>query len=258
MENEPMNPTQTFERMKFPEGMEVPKEYFQNLELEIEGEHLTGVKIAEDLSKPSDFVFFHGAAGGNWSRLMGFIKPVVEQGSSIVAFDHSGHGTSSGTEKKSSLAKKIIEANAIIDNFANRNPKTVCGSSMGAYTAIKMLEKYPVQNLILFCPGIYDRQAINIRFDSGFTEMIRRPESWKNTDAAEILEKFQGNLLVLIGSKDNIIPRGVIELIDQHSPNTKKKEILNLEGAPHGIQAWMIANPDRAQEIANKIAEFSL
>lgn len=249
--------TPEFKRMDFPKGMEVPPEYFSPLELEVGQEHLTGVKVAKDLSKPADFAYFHGAATGNWSRLMAFAKPIVDQDSSIVAFDHSGHGTSTGEEKKSSLEKYSNEARAIIDAYANGKPLTVCGSSMGGYTAIKMLAHYDIQNLILMCPGIYNRTAFNVQFDSGFTEILRTPESWKNSDAVDILREFKGNLLVLIGSEDATIPKGVIQLIDDSAKKTKRKEIMIVPGAPHAIQAWMIQNPDKAVEIAGKMAEFS-
>src|SRR6185369_2599656 len=107
-----------FVRMGFPAGMELPASYFQTLELDVKQEHLTGIKIAKDLSKPADFVFFHGAAKGNYSRILTVAKPVVENGNSIVAFDHSGHGTSTGDIAKSSLKKRSEEAQAIINTFA--------------------------------------------------------------------------------------------------------------------------------------------
>ncbi len=230
----PSNPEKKgFKRMDFPKGMEVPLEDFLSLEFEVGKEHLTGVKIAKDLSKPADFAYFHGAATGNWSRLMAFAKPIVDQESSIVAFDHSGHGTSTGEEKKASLEKYSNEARAIIDAYANGKPLTVCGSSMGGYTAIKMLRHYDIQNLILMCPGIYDRRAFNVQFDSGFTEILRTPE------------------------EDATIPKGVIQLINDSASQTKRKEIVIVPGAPHAIQAWMIQNPDKAAEIAGKMAEFS-
>jgi|SRR6185503_5559296 len=250
--------TTDFIRMDFPQGMELSPEYFEPLEIDVGTEHLTGVKAAKDLSKSADFIYFHGARGGNWSRIKVFAKPIVDQGSSIIAFDHSGHGTSTGEEKKASLEKRANEARTIIDLYANKNPITICGSSMGGHIAIKMLEYYDVQNLILLCPGVYDRRAYSVAFDSGFTEILREPESWKNSDITEILKSFKGNLLVLIGSEDTVIPKGVIELIDESAKNTKRKEIVTIPSAPHAIQEWMVANPEKAIELASKMAEFSL
>ncbi len=237
--------------------MEMPEEYFQYLELDVNGEHLTGIKVAKDLSKPADFVFLHGARLGSYKRIAAFAKPSIESGSSIVAFNHSGHGTSSGTEASSSLKKRFDEATAVINAFADGNPRTIMGSSMGGYNAIKMLEKYDIKNLILYCPGVYDRHAFEVQFDQGFTDMIRKENSWENTDAKEILETFKGNLLVVIGSEDTTIPKGVIELIDRSAMNTLRKEIMILPGAPHAINVWMQSHPDFALEVGKKVAEFS-
>ncbi len=246
-----------FARMAFPQGMELPEADMLPLELEVAGEHLTGIRIAKDTTKTSDFVFFHGASGGNYSRVMTFAKPVVEAGSSILAFDHSGHGSSTGLEKKSSLHKRTQEAYAVVDAFANKNPRTVCGSSMGGYIAIKMLEKYSVENLILYCPAVYDQDAFDVSFDSGFTEIIRKQDSWKNTDASAILRKFEGSLLVIIGSEDKTIPKGVLTLIDESAANTRKKEFLIVPGVPHAIHDWILHHPEKAQEVGRKVMEFS-
>ncbi len=251
-----MSNSESLPRMGFPSGMGLPLNYFQNLELTVNREHLTGIKVAKDLSKPADFVFFHGAAKGNYSRIMTFAKPLVEKGNSIVAFDHSGHGTSTGEQAKSSLEKRNEEATAIINGFANGRPSTVCGSSMGGYTAIKMLEKFAVKNLLLFCPAIYDRNAYAIPFDSRFTEVITKKGSWQNTDTVEILNKFTGNLLVIIGSEDKVIPQGVIELIDKSSSHTKRKEITIIPEMSHAMYDWMLSHPEKAQEIGKKVAEF--
>jgi uncharacterized protein len=123
---------------------------------------------------------------------MTFAQPLVEQGVSIVAFDYSGHGTSTGEQTKSSLKKRNEEAIAIIDTFAAGRPSTVCGSSMGGYTAIKMLEKYETKNLVLICPAVYDRDAYNIPFDWRFTEIITKENSWQNTDAVDVLAVVSG------------------------------------------------------------------
>ncbi|MDP3957030.1 MAG: alpha/beta hydrolase [bacterium] len=242
--------------LNIPEA-ELPSKFFRPVELDVNGEHLAGIRVARDLSKPADFVFLHGARSANFGTYLTFAKPVIDQGGSIVAFNHSGCGVSTGQKKQSSLEKRVCEASAIIDAFANGNPRTVSGSSMGAYVAIKLLEKYPIRNLILYCPAIYNKRAYTIQFDAGFSEIIRKNESWKDTDVSGILENFCGNLLIIIGSEDTVIPRGVIELLDQHSHNTQKKEILVVPGAPHAIHNFLYEHPEKACEIANKVAEFS-
>lgn len=142
-----------------------------------------------------NFIFFHGGAG-NKERIYSVIPPVVDSGKSVLAIDFSGHGASTGELKKSSLKKRVEEATAAIDNYIETNDSLIiCGASMGGYIAIKMLELYKVKSLILFCPALYDKNAYNVLFDEGFTDIIRTPQSWRNTDALRLLEDFTGNLL---------------------------------------------------------------
>lgn len=211
----------------------------------------------EQKTKPT-FMFLHGAGTGNKERVLSFSDFLVENGVSILAIDFSGHGESSGTLKESSLAKRVNEAKTAIELFTPQSGLTICGSSMGGYVGLKMLEYFDVKNLILLAPAIYNRRALNVRFDSGFTEIIREPESWKDSDALELLEKFTGNLLIVIGQNDQIIPAGVVPLLDQYSQQVTKKEIIFIPDCGHAVHSWICENPKAAQPIKQKILEYSL
>ena len=189
-------------------------------------EKLAGTIIAADESTtPPQFVFIHGGGTAAYKeKVYDFAEPILRAGLNILTFDLSGHGQSTGELKKSSL-KRVIESQALIDHFA-KQPLTICGESMGGYIAIKMLELYHVETLILVCPALYDAKASDVRFDLGFTEIIRSPESWRNTDVLKTLEAYTGNLLVVMGENDEVIPPGVIELIMRHTPHARKKNFI--------------------------------
>ena len=129
---------------------------------------------------------------------------------------------------------------------------------MGGYVALKMLEMQDVKNLILFAPAVYDRKAFGLSFDNGFTEAIRRPGSWRDSDVFLSLEKFTGNLLLFIGKQDEAIPRGVIDLIDLHSPKTAKKDIIMFDRCSHNIGDWLTEHPAGKKIVTQKIAEYYL
>lgn len=133
--------TQWFDHSNFvfPPGMEITQQFFQPLEMVIGQEHLTGFLIGRNQDQKADFVFIHGANKGSKHRVLSFIKQIVDAGQTVLSYDHSGHGNSSGIEKHSSLAKRQQEAIAMISEYAKADPITLCGSSMGGYTAIKML-----------------------------------------------------------------------------------------------------------------------
>ena len=116
-----------------------------------------------------------------------------------------------------------------------------------------MLPLYDVRNVILFAPAIYDAQALAVQFDQGFTEILRKPDSWRKSDALASLEKFSGNLLLFIGNNDDVIPSGVVDLIDKHSTNVTSKEIIRFDTCPHAMHSWLDSHSPERKQVAEKI-----
>ncbi len=223
----------------------------------VKDENIAGMILSkkENIDLPK-FVYLHGAGIGQKERVNSISLPILNSGINILAFDFSGHGESTGELKKSSLQKRVNEAKEIIDHFASKEPLTICGSSMGGYVSIKLLEHFKIDTLILFCPALYDKNAYSVRFDEGFTEILRSPESWKNTDVLSLLENFTGKLLIIIGEKDEVIPKGVIDLINNHTPNAKKKEIYIIPNCPHRMIDWLKDKEAELNHLHQKITEY--
>jgi pimeloyl-ACP methyl ester carboxylesterase len=203
-----------------------------------------------------NFVFLHGAGLSTKEKIFNIAKPIIKNGIDVLAFDFSGHGESTGKLKKSSLFKRVNEAKEIINQFASKKPLTLCGASMGGFVAIKMLEFCEIDKLILLCPALYDTKAYHVPFDDGFTEIIRVPTSWRNSDALTILEKFTGKLLIIIGEKDEVIPNEAIDLLIKHTPKVKQKEIYRIPNCPHQMSAWLTDNKPELEKTQNKIMVF--
>ncbi|MBI2057473.1 MAG: alpha/beta fold hydrolase [Candidatus Yanofskybacteria bacterium] len=222
-------------------------------------ENIVGKILGKNPEKLSDFILFHGAGKSTKERAKEFFdESLFDVVSSIVTFDFSGHGESTGELKKSSLRQRVAEAQTAIELFTTKEKLTVCGSSMGGYIALKMLTLYDIKNLVLFAPAIYDKQAFDVQFDQGFTEILQQSESWKNSDVLESLEKFSGNLLLFIGKDDEIIPRGVVDLVDKHSVKVVRKEIIRFDNCPHAIHAWLDSHSPEKKQVAEKISEYYL
>lgn len=220
-------------------------------------EHIVGEILGKHPDDPSDFVFFHGAGKSTKERARNFFdESLFNAVPSIVTFDFSGHGESSGELKESSLKQRVLEAQRAIELFTTKKDLTLCGASMGGYVALKMLPFYDVKNLILFCPAVYDKRVFEISFNQGFSEIIRKPNSWENSDIFSSLETFSGNLLLFIGKNDTVIPRGVIDLIDAHSSRAARKEIIRLDNCPHAIHSWLDSHPSEKKYIAKKIIDL--
>lgn len=228
----------------------------ESFSLPVNKEIIDGAILSKgESNNPPRFIFLHGGAG-NKERFYDVAPPIVGGGVNVLSFDFSGHGKSTGDLKQSSLKKRVEEAKAIINKFAEKDNLVVCGASMGGYIAIKMLESHPVKTLILFCPALYDQVAYDLPFGSGFTEAIRRQDSWRNTDALDLLETFTGNLFVVMGNRDEVIPEGVINLIMQYASNASRKELHLIPDCPHKIFDWLKTNQDELIKLQNKIQAF--
>ncbi len=222
-------------------------------------ENIVGRILGIDHHKKPDTVFFHGAGKSTKERAKQFFdESLFEVIPNIVTFDFSGHGESSGMLKKSSLKQRVSEARTAIELYTTKEKLTICGSSMGGYVALKMLASYDIKNLILFAPAIYDEKAFEVPFDQGFTEILQGPESWKNSDVLADLEKFTGNLLLFIGSDDEVIPDGMVNLIAVHSSNAARKEIVRFGNCPHALHCWLDDHPLEKKQVAEKISEHYL
>jgi len=203
----------------------------------------------------SEYLILHG--GSSPAKTLYYLAEKLQSSNiSSLVFDHSGHGESSGQLKKSSLEKRIQEAQAILKETKLKTPINLCGFSMGGYIAIKLSQFIPVKNLILFCPAAYDKKAYSVPFDQGFTDIIRTQDSWKNSDTYDILSKFTGNLKIIIGDQDEIIPEGIIKLMDEYSQNCQSKEIIKLPKCTHSINSWLQNNPQTLNKIIDKIAKL--
>jgi uncharacterized protein len=226
-----------------------------NTKFQVGGETLDGLEFSDESENPS-LLLVHGAGQSVKERTNYLSERLLKRGIGSFAFDHSGHGGSTGNLNESSLEKRIQEAIEAAKFLDNNKPITVSGGSMGGYISLKLLDYLNVQSLILFCPAIYDEVAYKLQFNENFTKAIRREESWRDSDVLRSLEKFTGNLLVIIGEDDEVIPEGVIELLDKHSINTKRKEIIKIPNCSHQIHRWLSEHTEEANRITDKMIEY--
>lgn len=206
-----------------------------------------------DDAMPPSVICLHGG-GSSSKKSTEYLSPIFcNLGKSVIRFDFSGQGDSSGALKMSSLKKRHAETKAVLDYFNVTNDLTVVGSSMGGYIACTLIRNYPIDNLILFCPAAYSLKAWDIEFSNGFTEIIRTEKSYLNTDIVDILKAYKGKSLFIIGSEDEIIPEEVTELYLASLTNTTQLEKYVIENCPHPIHRWGQNNPDIREKIKSRI-----
>ena len=194
----------------------------------------------------------HGGGTGTRTRAAYLLAALAAAGHSCLSFDHSGQGDSSGELQKSSMQKRLQEALAATAFMDRTKPLTVMGSSMGGPTAMALTRHCSIQNLILFCPALYAREAFDVPFDAGFTGILRRENSFLHTDTA-LLENYRGNFLHIIGDADTVIPPGVTQTYQKHVINAASCEFVTVKDAPHLLHPFFQAHGTEQAMIIKKI-----
>jgi len=169
------------------------------------------------------------------------------------AFDFVGHGESGGHITSSSLDDRTRQALIVIKSQKLSQPLSIIASSMSGHVAIQLTKSCMVENLILIAPAIYATKAYSVAFGSGFTEIIRKPYSWRDSDAWEILKNYTGNLLIFEAEKDQVIPHEIIKRIYGSAVKTKSREVVVIRDATHPLIKWVIGHPVFLKQIFNKI-----
>jgi len=189
-------------------------------------------------SKPS-LLMLHGGGDASRKRFSLIRRKLLDEGISSCAFDFAGSGESGGNTRNTSLESRTRQACHVIAARQLTFPLSIVGASMGAYTAVRLLRHNRVSNLILFVPGIYALDAYNQKFQSEFSKMIRKPCSWANSDAWDILGQFTGRLFVVAAENDSVIPDDVITRIIEAARKVRSKKLSVIPQAPHQILSYL-------------------
>lgn len=172
-----------------------------------------------------------------------------------VTFDFPGHGESPGSRAKSSLQQRVAETKVVIDALISPSPIILVATSMGGHIALELLPALSVSHLILFCPAVYAAEAYGVRFDSGFTEILRTPQSYRSQQVLQNLQQFTGKVLILVGTEDKIIPPEVIALYEGSIPSGAG-QVVWLPGAEHVIHRWARKSPQAHAVVLDAVTDF--
>jgi hypothetical protein len=97
---------------------------------------------------------------------------------------------------------------------------------------------------------MYTAEAYKVPFNGGFTEIIRRPQSWHHSDAWEFLMQFRGKLLIIAGECDPVIPRGVITRIFDSAVNAAERNLYIAPNTSHFVFTDLKANDKESLDYA--------
>jgi pimeloyl-ACP methyl ester carboxylesterase len=205
-------------------------------------------------------LFLHGAGKATKERCLPLAERLAgEYELASFTFDFSGHGASTGTLENSSLNKRVDEALAALEYAELREPISLCAFSMGGHVALELLKHKRVHSLTLFYPAIYARSVIDLRFGNPeFSAILRSNKSWEANDVLAELRNFKGNIFIVVGEKDQVIPAAVFDLLYANTVNAEHKRLLVVPDAPHLLLQTVLANEHLYSVICKTIAGYVL
>jgi pimeloyl-ACP methyl ester carboxylesterase len=225
------------------------------IQVDFEGHTLIGDVLSD--GRTPRLLVLHGAGGSCRQRFQLLREELFTAGISSAAFDFVGHGDTGGDLKSSSLLSRSRQACRVVEALNLKQPLALIGASMSAYTAVKLLEHYRIENLILIVPAMYAARAYSIPFNRGFTEVIRQPQSWVHSDAWPLLAAFRNRLLIVAAEHDRVIPRDVIDRIYDSAANAAQRELYIARGASHFVFTDLRSgNPEQFRYIFGRICKM--
>jgi hypothetical protein len=222
--------------------------------IQVGAERLAATKIYADSGQPPSVISFHGTGiTGTRARIRYLLEGLADHGVSSACFDFSGHGESTGKLEQASLSLRKEEGYEAAKLLGRQGSLAIIGTSMGGYTAALMAPLLEPRSLILFCPAAYPEEAMELKFDDGFTAVARRPGAYVNSPAFRALSTFKGNLLIVAARKDTVIPKEVIDLYAESAPLAKSRKLIWLEECDHKVNVWLSEHEEERANILREV-----
>lgn len=180
----------------------------------------------------------------------------LARGEALARLDFSGQGESSGSIPESSLRGRFEEALQAMDALGMDGNTTVIGTSMGGYIATRIAAMGRASRLVLFCPAAYTPRAWDVPFGGGFTEIIRAPLSYLESDVPSLLASFRGPSFLCVPSEDEIVPEEVTRAYRENLARSGPVSVYTVEGCPHPVHRWSDGKPAVRDGIVRALSEF--
>ena len=128
---------------------------------------------------------------------------------------------------------------------------------MGGYLAIKLLSFFPfVKTLILYSPTLYSKESFETPLVDNSPEILQEKNFWENTDIKDNINNFTGNVFIIIGQKDEIIPKGLIDFFMNAFEKAWYKECITVQGADHQLHKYLQNNKSAQTYVFKKIEKY--
>ena len=194
--------------------------------------------------------------GSGLERNLPLAHDFASRGHVALALDFSGHGESSGSLPELSLRRRRDQAAAVIAAALPADlPLVLVGFSMSGQTVADLVEQvsHRVTAVVTCAPGVYGKDAWDVPFGGGFTELIRTPESWRDSVAFDVYAQFTGRAVLVLPEEDDVIPADVTAGIESALATSSRLTVLRLTGAGHQLGIWLAEQPKHRQLVVDTV-----
>lgn len=209
------------------------------------------VYLPEKKKKNIGLLFLHGGGSAAKERYSTLQEFLAGKGYPSFAFDFQGVGESNGTFTEGTLRNRMADAVRAFEAFSNYVPTIIpVGCSMGGHVAVRLTEEKHVPGLILLYAAAYPEEAEDKPLNEAFTNSIRNNERWKGSPVFSVLRQFSGNVLILYGEHDTVIPKGVQTMYNSSVTGTRRFAVI--PNAPH----LLLSEEASRKAVYNEIDSF--
>lgn len=177
-----------------------------------------------------------------------------------VSINFAGVEGSVGSVELDNLENRINVTVKIIDwikNIFTFEELSLYGVSMGGYVVLGVQEKENCNGkIIIHTPAAYAKESLNVNFDERFTNILRTPDSWKNSESFDWLKNTDNQTLLIIHSEDEVIPKEILDTYKEIILGKENSKTVEIKDAKHSI--WGIEDIDKVlkEKIILEIIDF--
>lgn len=152
-------------------------------------------------------LILHGGGSSSVARFEALRAFLFQRNIETLGFDCIGHGRTGGAQLGSTLEERVLQVLAVVES-EHLNPAALAllGFSMGAYVAVKAGSLLGASGLCLAIPAAYTALAFTTPFGPLFSQLLRAPRSWVDSDAFDLVRAYAGHLLVVSAENDVVVP----------------------------------------------------
>lgn len=219
---------------------------------------LCGDFFLEKKDDVPDILFLHDADRASDHTVFKTVRQLLVQQYhlSSCAFDFIGHGSTTNEWSCSTLEQRTKQALEVVDGCFDCQPLSIVALGIGAHTAIKMLPKCDVSNLVLLMPALYHPDAYTTTFFELFGH--QHPDSmndWEQSEVCHVMEGFQGRLCLATDSSDDTVSGQVTNLLGRCALTARSYSTVDIPCRPDTLMDFVNQQPNALSNLVSAIAD---